>query len=83
MPDVRLLKPADVVAIGAGKRTFLVTEQLAFDQFAGDRRAIDGQHRTFDPLAGMMDRPRNQFLSGTDFASNQYGAIGLADPFDF
>jgi hypothetical protein len=49
------LKPAHAVASRARERTFRVTEELAFEELARDGSA--------SPVAAIMKRPGNEFLS--------------------
>ena len=59
-----LLEPPDLARIGAGERALLVTEQLALDQLARDRRHVDRDERPAAALAVVVDRLGDQFFAG-------------------
>jgi acyl dehydratase len=48
---------------GAGEAAFLVAEQLAFDQFTGDRGAIHLDEGAVLARAPFVDRAGHQFLA--------------------
>ncbi|KAH0444163.1 hypothetical protein KCU90_g993, partial [Aureobasidium melanogenum] len=62
-------------AARAGKRPFLMAEQLAFDQPFGERRTVEGNERVAAPPAGIVDALRDQFLAGAAFAAQQHGGV--------
>src|SRR5205823_12277854 len=51
---LRLLEAAHIASGSAGEGAFLMAEQLAFDQLAGDRRHIDRDERTRAALAEIV-----------------------------
>ena len=61
-----LLEAAGDAGVGAGEGALLVAEQFALDQFARDRRHVDGDERPVAPLAVIVQRARHQFLAGAD-----------------
>ena len=83
MPRSACWKKPDVIAIGAGERTGLVAEELAFHEVGRDRGAIDGDHRPIGPRAGAVDGPRDELLAGAAFAAHQHAARRAGDAVDF
>jgi len=61
---VALFELADALAVGAGERAFLVTEQLAFQQVFRNRGAVQSQERRPVPPAVLVDRAGDPFLAG-------------------
>ena len=59
-----------------------MTEELAFDQAGGQRRAVDADERTVATRAALVDGAREEFLAGAGFAEQKHGAIGIGDGFD-
>src|SRR5215472_12920497 len=59
---LRLLEAPHAACGSPGESTFLVAEQLALDQLAGDRGHIDGNKRAVAALAEIMKSARHQFL---------------------
>src|SRR5205823_9363659 len=47
----------------SGERTLLVAEELALEDRLGDRRAVDGDERSFRTRALVVDVAREQFFS--------------------
>jgi hypothetical protein len=66
----------------AGKRSACMAEQLALEQLARHRPAIDRHERPLAPGAARMDRARQQLLAGTRFAADQHRAVGRRDALD-
>ena len=61
---------------GAGEGALLVAEQLALDQFARDRRHVDGDERPVAALAVVVQRARHQLLAGAGFAGDHHREVG-------
>ena len=57
------LQQAQAAALRAGKRAALVSEELALEQFLGNRAAIDRRERLVFALAPVMNRVRHQLLA--------------------
>ena len=70
-------------AIGAGERSPLVSEQLAFQKRFGERRTIDGDQRLFGTQAAAMNCARDQLLAGSGFSSDEDGSVGWCDARNF
>ena len=77
-----LLEPAHAARVGAGERALLVPEQLALDQFARDRRHVDGDERPALALAEIVQRLGDQLLAGAGLAGDQDGQVGIHQPRD-
>jgi hypothetical protein len=67
---------------GAGVRTFLVSEELAFKQCLRDCGAVDGDEGTFVSRTALMDRTRDNFFAGAALSPDQHGGITLRDAGD-
>jgi len=52
----------------AGEGAHLMAEQLRFDRLGGNRAAVDGDHGAVMARAGLVDRPRQQLLTGAGLA---------------
>ena len=76
MPPGGLLELAGRALDGAGEGAALVAEQLAFDQLARDRRHVERHERTLAALAVVVQRPRHQFLAGSQLAGDHHREIG-------
>ena len=61
---VRRLERAGARGDGAGERAGLVTEQLALEEVAGDRAAVDDDERPVAPRAREVDRLGRDVLAG-------------------
>jgi len=59
------------VRAGAGERPGFVAEELALEQLARDRCAVDRDERTFAPRACAVDCLREDFLADARFAFDQ------------
>ena len=68
-----------LVAHRAGEAAALVTEELAFHEFGGNRAAIDRHERAVAARAGFMNEFRHQFLAGAGFAENMYRRLAARD----
>ncbi len=70
------LEPSALPSHRARVRTFLATEQLAFDQRSGQRRAVDPDQQPVSPLAGLMHRFGEQLFARARLARQQDRGIG-------
>jgi hypothetical protein len=61
-------KTAPALLSGASKCAFLVAEQLAFYEIAGQARTIDLDQRPLAAWTAFVDRARDQFFSGAGLA---------------
>ena len=68
--------------VGAGERAAHVAEQLAVEQRADERAAVDRHERTARAPAGEVERARDQLLAGAALAGDQHGRVGLRDLVD-
>ncbi len=59
---LRLLEAADGARVGAGESPALVAEEFALDEFARDRRHVDGDEGTIAAAAIIMQRRARQVL---------------------
>ncbi len=62
---------------GPGKGTFLMAEQFAFDQVAGNCRAVDLDKRALGPQAVVVDGIGDQFLAGAAFPPDQHRGVAF------
>lgn len=76
-PVVGLLELADPALRCAGERALLMTEELAFDQGLGERRAVDRYERAAAPGTVMVDEAGDLFLARAAFAEKQDGVVAL------
>src|SRR4051812_45829816 len=56
-----------------------MSEELAFEEILGDRRAVDGDERA-RPAAPHVDRPREEPLAGPRFSGDEDRRAGLRTP---
>jgi hypothetical protein len=68
-----------LIAVRAGVRAALMTEELIFEEFGGDGGAVDGEEGGIGILAEAVERAGGEFLSGAGFAGDEDGAAGGAD----
>ena len=66
----------------AGERALLVPEQLALDQRAGDRAAIDDDERLRVPRRQLVQGARDHVLAGAGLALDEHGRVGRRDLLD-
>ena len=59
------LQAADPLRDGAGEGTLLVTEKFALQQAKRYGRAVQSNEGPVPPRANGMNRPGNQFLTGS------------------
>ena len=74
---LRHLDLAGHATISARERPALVTEQLAFHELHGQRRAIDRDERARLARRVDMDRPGKEAFSRTGLAAEEHRRIGL------
>ena len=72
---------ADLLGNGAGEGSFLVAEELAFEQAGGDSGAVNLHEGSAVPAAEIVDGAGHAFLAGAGFAEEQDGRIGGGDGF--
>src|SRR5690349_8167246 len=72
---VSLLEFTSLVFRRAGKTALDVAEELGFDEFLGDRRAIDFDERALTAKARGVQRAGNELLARAALAINQHAAI--------
>ena len=63
----------------AGERALLVPEELALDQFARERGAVDLDERPLAARAAVVDRARDELLAGAGLAEHEHRALGRRD----
>ena len=62
---------ADVVAVGAGEGAAAVAEELALEEIAGDRGAVEGDEGVLRAVGEVMNGAGEDFLAGAAFARNR------------
>ena len=77
-----LLKAADPITDGAGKRAFGMAEQLRFEQIFRQRAAIDRDHPRLRARAGHVQRAGGHFLTRSRFSANEHRAAPGPDQAD-
>ena len=73
---VRELEPPDPPVGRAGERAPLVTEHLALQEIARDRRAIHPYERLVPAWTLRMDRRGHELLAGAGLAADQHPRVG-------
>src|SRR5690606_37210249 len=73
------LEAADAVAVRAGARALHVPEKLAFEQLAGNRRAVHLHQRTVRARAAGVNRVGDELLADSGFALDQHAGVRLRD----
>ena len=76
---VGLLELADAAYHGPGERTFLVAEQLRFEEIVRNRGAIYRYQALLAPAAVLMQIARQHLLAGATLAGDQHTGIGGRD----
>ena len=69
-------------AVGAGERSLLMAEQFALQQSVSQGGAVHRQEAMLIAVAMMINRPRDQFLSGAALAADQNGHVLSRHPAD-
>ncbi len=67
---------------GVGEGPPNVAEELGFEQFLGNRPAVDGDEHPVRPAAVVVKGPGDQLLAGAALAGDQHGAVGICDLLD-
>jgi hypothetical protein len=75
---VRLFEASLAVPDRASERPAYVAEELGFEEILGNRAAVERDEAVRAPRAVVMNRPRDDFLSGAGFAGDQNRAVGRA-----
>src|ERR1700675_1054429 len=70
---------AGLGAVGAGKGSFFIAEEFAFEQRSGNCRAIYFDPWTGFPRRGAMDHARDDVLASAALSVNKYGYIGASN----
>ena len=73
---IRQFEPPDLPRQRAGKGALLPAEQLALDERARNRRAVDADHDATAPRTLLVNLGRDEFLSGPRLAEQQHRRIG-------
>ncbi len=76
---IRQFEPADLLRQRAGEGALLPAEQLALDERARNRRAVDAHHDAAAPRALLVNLRRDEFLAGTRFAEEQHRRVSGRD----
>src|SRR5690606_680233 len=76
------LEASDSGADRSGERALLVTEQLALEQLARDRAAVDGDERRVTASGKLVDPPRDELLAAAGLALDQHSAVVFRDLLD-
>ena len=71
-----------LVLDGAGEGAALEAEQLRFEQFRGQRRAVHLHERLVTARRLAVDGARHQFLAGAALAADEHGDVGIGDARD-
>ena len=79
---IRFLHPTQLESNGTGESAFFMSEQLAFEQGLRDGGTIDPDVRLVTTHAEAVDRPGDQFLSGTALTEDEDGGIGRGNDLD-
>ncbi len=81
------LEASGLALVGAGEGTSLVTEELALEQLARDRGAVDLYERRAAPGRVRVDRVGDELLADARLAADEHGDVGagrlLDDGLDF
>ena len=76
------LEAAHLRGVRTGERAALTSEELALDQRARQRRAVDDHERPIAPAAATMNRPGQQFLAGAGLAEEQDRGVSVGHLLD-
>ena len=79
---MRLLELADARRRRAGERALLVAEQLALEQFGGQRGAVHLHERLGFARRALVDRARDQLFADAALAANEDRHVAVGDLFD-
>lgn len=81
-PLVSQFEAAYFLRDGAGKRTSLMTKQLAFEQIERNGRAVQLDQRVAASRAGIVDRVSDEFLTGPGFSLDEHRRIDSCHALD-
>src|SRR5262249_50822157 len=70
---------AELIAVGAGEGAAAVAEQVAFEQVARDRGAIEGGERFVRTVRRVVERARQNFFSSAALAGDEHRDVCLCD----
>ncbi len=73
---IRQFEAADLPGQRTGEGALLPAEQLALDERARNRRAVDAHHDATAPRALFVNLRRDEFLAGARFAEQQHRRVG-------
>src|SRR5262249_58234917 len=73
---------AFLLSDSSGERSFLVTEEFAFEQRLGQSRAVDRDERRVRASAVLVNSARGQLLARAALAENQDSGTGWRDAGD-
>ena len=79
---IRLLELADLLFGGARERSFLVAEQLRFDELFGDGGTVHLNEALAGSRAVAMNRPRDELFANAALSQQHHGGIGGSGPLD-
>ena len=65
---------------GTGKSTPYVTKELAFQKSRRNGCTVNGYKRLFTTGPSLVNRPCNEFFSGSTFSSDQDARLGRSNP---
>src|SRR5262249_41368896 len=69
---IRCMESPDGLVHGAGEGSFFVTEELAFQQSARNRSAVECHKAVLAARSGLVNRPRDDFFARARFPLKQY-----------
>ena len=75
-------KPAFAIADGVCERSANMSEKLGFEKLFGDRTAVNGDEHSFSPSAVVVQSPGDQLLTGSAFAGDEDGTVGVGNLLD-
>ena len=78
-PLIRQFEASDLLRTAPVKDPLLVPEELAFEQAAGNGRAVHFDEAALAAAAHLVNRAGHEFFSGAGFAENQNSGIGGRD----
>ena len=76
---VRVLDPADALAVGTGEGSGLVPEELALEHRLGQRAAVERDEVARLPPAPVVQQPRHHLLARAGLAEHQHVDVGVGD----
>ncbi len=79
VPSLRGADDAEVIAVGAGERAAPMAEQLALEQVARHRGAVERDERLLRARREVVDGAGEDFLAGAAFAGDQDRDVGSRD----